>query len=76
MKTQRQWFLAIIGVAALLCNVLVFAEPMGTGFTYQGRLIDSGQPANGRGPDPFGHANVPRDGRPGLATPLHLRSPD
>jgi len=33
--------------AAILCSGVVLAGPMGTAFTYQGRLLDDDQPANG-----------------------------
>lgn len=35
------------GVAALVCGLGLQAAPLGTGFTYQGRLNDNGKPANG-----------------------------
>ena len=47
MNTQRQWIFVVIGLAVLFCSMTLFAEPMGTAFTYQGRLLDNNIAANG-----------------------------
>src|SRR5258708_4569837 len=48
MKIQMKKILITLTVlAALASNHLALAAPLGTGFTYQGRLNDGGAPANG-----------------------------
>jgi N-acetylneuraminic acid mutarotase len=44
-RTMKKILLAII--VAAFCAARTFAAPLGTGFTYQGRLNDGGAPANG-----------------------------
>ncbi|MEN8127569.1 MAG: hypothetical protein ABFR90_07155 [Planctomycetota bacterium] len=46
MKTTRS-IMIITGLAVLLCSTMLFAEPMGTAFTYQGRLLDGNVAADG-----------------------------
>jgi hypothetical protein len=36
-----------IGLAVLICSMMIFAEPMSTAFTYQGRLLDDNVAADG-----------------------------
>jgi hypothetical protein len=43
MKTKS----ILASLAATLCAASTLAAPLGTAFTYQGRLTDNGQPANG-----------------------------
>lgn len=44
MKTKN---LCLMVAGFLLASHLAWADPLGTAFTYQGRLTDGGQPANG-----------------------------
>lgn len=46
MKTQK-FIIMVMGSAFMICSVMLFANPMSTGFTYQGRLLDNGEPAPG-----------------------------
>ena len=46
MKTQK-FMIMVMGSIFLLCGMMLLADPMSTGFTYQGRLLDSGEPAVG-----------------------------
>ncbi len=46
MKTQMN-NLILVGTAFIVFSLSLFAEPMGTAFTYQGRLLEDGQPAVG-----------------------------
>src|ERR1035441_3042341 len=47
MKLSRSNCLALVIALLSLSAGSILAQPMGTAFTYQGRLIDSGNPANG-----------------------------
>ncbi len=47
MKTQKHLFSVVVALALVTCSMILFAEPMSTGFTYQGRLLDTGEPAIG-----------------------------
>ena len=47
MKTRKLILAAPPCCLILLCCQLLLAEPMGTAFTYQGRLLEDGQPAVG-----------------------------
>jgi hypothetical protein len=42
---MKSYLISLTAVA--LCAAETFAAPLGTGFTYQGRLNDGGLPANG-----------------------------
>jgi hypothetical protein len=50
---KRKWILSLLLITILLISGTVSAQPLkappslGTGFTYQGKLADSGAPANG-----------------------------
>ena len=46
-QTMNTNTLAVVGAALVLSAVFSQADPLGTAFTYQGRLNDGGQPANG-----------------------------
>lgn len=46
MKTQRT-LRSTLAIATFLAALQVHSAPLGTGFTYQGRLNDGGKPANG-----------------------------
>ncbi len=46
MKTQRT-LRSTLAIATLLAALKAYSAPLGTGFTYQGRLNDGGKPANG-----------------------------
>ena len=54
----------LFAVCAILASVVLAAqaEPLGTGFTYQGRLDDGGQPANGTYDLTFLLYDAPADG--------------
>src|SRR5215470_13634226 len=48
IKTMKTKTLACAAAMAALCTINTFAtQPVGPGFTYQGRLNDGGVPANG-----------------------------
>ncbi|HEY3241799.1 MAG TPA: hypothetical protein VGM03_00480, partial [Phycisphaerae bacterium] len=49
MKTARDSLVTLIltFVVVLIFATTASAAPLGTGFTYQGRLTDGGSPANG-----------------------------
>ena len=47
MKTQNRYSIILIALSFLTCNMAALALPLGTAFTYQGRLLVSGEPANG-----------------------------
>jgi len=40
MKTQKILSNGLIVLSFLVCNMMAWAAPMGTAFTYQGRLLD------------------------------------
>jgi len=45
MKTTRNILVAVVAMTVKVC--LAWSAPMGTAFTYQGRLIDANNPADG-----------------------------
>jgi hypothetical protein len=47
MKTQEPKVCVCIGLAILISNMILFAEPMSAAFTYQGRLLDDNIAADG-----------------------------
>jgi hypothetical protein len=47
MKVQRLWLLNWLAVSAIILTCPAVADPVGAGFTYQGRLEQGGQPATG-----------------------------
>ena len=46
MKTNNKIILAIVMALSIQCNVAYSAELVGSGFSYQGELLDNGSPAN------------------------------
>ena len=46
MKTQK-FMIVVMGLALMVCSLMLFAEPMSTGFTYQGRLLENGESGTG-----------------------------
>ena len=46
MNTQSSFPGVLVGLAILICSMMVLAEPMGTAFTYQGRLLDGNAEAH------------------------------
>ena len=47
MKTQKVKLSMCFGLAVLICSMMLFAESMSTAFTYQGRLLENGEPGTG-----------------------------
>jgi hypothetical protein len=67
MKTQKARLSVCFGMAVLISNVILFAEPMSTAFTYQGRLLDDNIAADGVYDFEFTlHYNDPNGGIPGI----------
>jgi hypothetical protein len=57
---MKTFFISL--TVAALCTAQTFAEPMGTGFTYQGHLNDGGVPANGNYDMIFNLYDAPTNG--------------
>ena len=47
MRRRQHGSLALVVTVAALCTVTSRGDPLGPGFTYQGRLTQNGQPVNG-----------------------------
>ncbi len=47
MKVRKTFLNMCISLIVLICSVMLFAAPMGTAFTYQGRLLDDNVAADG-----------------------------
>ncbi len=47
MKTRNDLLCVFIAMTISICSMMLFAAPMGTAFTYQGRLMDNDTPAEG-----------------------------
>jgi hypothetical protein len=63
IKTMKIKTLACAAAVAALCTISTFAtQPLGPGFTYQGRLNDGGAPANGNYDMIFNLYDAPTNG--------------
>ena len=64
MEQSRLRIATLVAVLALSTSAVSWAEPVGTAFTYQGRLIEGGLPADGDYDFQFALYPVPVSGLP------------